>query len=135
MSNVTPILFINGEAFTGLLKPLVAAKTKNTYFAASPQASMYGLKVDGSVLPDGLESVFTLGTNVEQAVSIPLGAHPDGKPSKRKGSIKVQVAGVEMIAEVVVNDFGDGTYNLKASVHRPSGGGGSKKAVSADSLR
>lgn len=128
-SAITPVLFIDGKA-TALLQVQKAKKTGNTYWAHSSQAVRFGLKVDGSVLPNGRESVFSVGVNADASITIPLSVDPDAR-SKSRGSVDLEIKGEPHVCEVVVNDFADGTFNLKASVRSAKKGGASRPVNTA----
>lgn len=140
-------LFIDGVA-TKLLQPLVSQKTGNLYWNGSKKAVRFGTVVDGSVLTNGRNSVFTIGmaewTGEKDATGHEI-VNPDGAPitiplvqdadkaTRSEGEITITVPSHgEKLAEVSVNDLGDGRFTVKAGVRGKSGGGARKAAASSD---
>lgn len=130
-------LFIDGRDAAEIhealaLRPLTATKTKNTYWAMSPKASRYGMKVDATILPNGVNTVLSVGSSVKSAQPIALKSKP-GDSSFVKGRVPVEVAGVKHVIDSGIHDFGDGTFTLMTSVHRSGGGNKPQTALSAAS--
>lgn len=123
---MTIILFIDGQA-TKLLTQLQGKAKKdgtpgNTYFAPSRQATRFGVKVSGSALPNGKNTVFSVGVDADSAVTIPLVQDADNS-NKLRGQVEIEYAGTPMVASIVLNSdpkFG-GDYNIKPLVARPQG--------------
>lgn len=135
MTNINLKLFIDGRDAGMIhellaLRPLVSDKTKNTYWAFSKQASRYGIKVNGTILPKGLDTVLSVGTSAKTAQVVNLASTND--PTFRKGRLAVEVSGAKKVVDAGIHDFQDGSFTLMCSVHGPNGSGGTKRpALSA----
>ena len=105
------------------LLPLTAKTTGNTYWALNgqSQASRFGIKVPAlaSALPT---SVVLEGVTV----ALKAGTSPSsGKANVSNHSIPLVIDGCAKKGKVVINDHGDGNWQVIAAVFGAGGGGGS----------
>jgi hypothetical protein len=131
-----PVLILGGVVLnwfkTLLAKGENAAGGHNVYF--SNRASRYGTQVSGDLLPDGIETSVEIEIHGE-TFSIPMVEDPEEDEPTSRGKLPVVVDGIKMVADAMIREKVEGErYTLKASVHRPSGGGGGAKVLTAADL-
>lgn len=113
-------LTLTVEGKSAELLPTVAKSTQNTYWVLNgqPQAARFGIKVPAMAksLPS---SVTIAGTTIE----LKAGVSPSSnKPQVANHSAPVTVDGCPKRAKVVINDHGDGNWQVIAAVFSPGGG-------------
>lgn len=125
-------LFIDNRP-TNLLKAQTG-KGGNAY-QGTTKAGKFGVGsvlVDNAVIPQGHEHVFSIGTEADSAVVIPLSKYDDAKVAKFGGSVNVNVLGEPKVLTVVVSELADGSRRIKASVTRPGGNGAATPKAASD---
>lgn len=113
MSITLPVLYIDGRA-TSLLQPLVAVKSKKTFYAKSNKSAKFGDPIPASILPNGLETVFSVGTVDNTGIKITVHSNDDGDGVL--GQTEIEVNGVAMTAYVSLRRKTADRYNLVARV-------------------
>lgn len=102
--------YIDGRVLK-LFRPM-QSKAGNIYW--STPKGRYGVKVDGSVTPNGYDTEFRVGTDLDNSVRIPLLQEPDTGTAAR-GEVEVEIAGRPMLASAYFNPLPDGTATIKVS--------------------